>query len=154
MLCFASSALSYTLAPGFGAAPVVVSRPASAAAGPHMVLGLGTKESTEPRTIQEGKDDFQVRVCAYACVRACACVSGRVRMRVCVRTSVCVLLVEHTLNQPFTTSHHVCLTVKQVLSLSPIESNGWSLVGELNKWVGVSAARYLEVCNGKYNIGI
>ena len=25
-----------------------------------MVLGLGTKESAEPRTIQEGKDDFQV----------------------------------------------------------------------------------------------
>ena len=33
----------------------------------------------------------------------------------------------------------------QLYSLLPIESNGWALAGELNKWCGHAAARFLEV---------
>ena len=27
----------------------------------------------------------------------------------------------------------------------PVEPNGWALLGEVDKWVGVAAARFLEV---------
>lgn len=32
-----------------------------------------------------------------------------------------------------------------VWSLAPIERNGWSLLGELDKWVGASSARIVSV---------
>ena len=33
----------------------------------------------------------------------------------------------------------------QLFAILPVEPNGWSLFGEVNKWVGVAAARFMEI---------
>ena len=32
-----------------------------------------------------------------------------------------------------------------LFAVLPVEPNGWALYGEVDKWVGVAAARFLEV---------